>query len=238
MSEIPTYPNEVDSPQMLAVDDLEFLEAHDAIVYFSVGLKVGLEWRRPDGLKLQHSGWSVGHALNEARAALRKWQASERRGRGSGAGVSEARICPGCGKEPPRHGNYCTWECHVEATRKAGGREHLPNGLPVRCITADGMMLECEDDDHPDYKFPVEIGRERFVDRDDEERSNETHALIYTDGSIALTMYERCYALWSLRDGHFIGGPSWEVGKRLSTESIAKIRATSPGAGEDGGSDG
>ena len=58
---------------MLAVDDIEFLETHDGILFFGGGKKIGLEWRRPDGLKLQHSGWTVGETLNTARAALRKW---------------------------------------------------------------------------------------------------------------------------------------------------------------------
>ena len=62
--------------QMLAVDDVAFLEKHQAHAFWSDGHKVGLEWRRPDGLLLQHSGWSIGEAINAARASLWAWEAS------------------------------------------------------------------------------------------------------------------------------------------------------------------
>jgi len=44
----------------------------------------------------------------------------------------------------------------------------------------------------------------------------ETHALIYTDGYIALTMHECCYAIWNLstRDGQ---GSLWK-------RAISKLR--------------
>lgn len=140
---------------------------------------------------------------------------------------SGTRECPGCGKEPPPHVNYCTWECQIAAARKVGGRELRPNGLPIRCVTADGAMLECEHGDHPDYRFPVTVEKYVRFDTDDEyERQLEQHALIYTDGSVAMTMHECCYALFGLRDGQFIAGPSWMSGRcRLAAESLAKVRA-------------
>ena len=70
--------------QQLAVDDIEFLEMHEAELSFAVGKEIGLEWRRPDGLRAQHSGWTVGEVINEARAALRKWrEATREKGVGS-----------------------------------------------------------------------------------------------------------------------------------------------------------
>lgn len=42
----------------------------DATLYFSAGKKVGLEWWR-DGLRLQHSGWTVAECINAARKGLR-----------------------------------------------------------------------------------------------------------------------------------------------------------------------
>ena len=66
--------------QMLAIDDVEFLEKHEATMCFRGGHKIGLEWRRPDGLLLQHSGWTVGHAINSAREALRRWRETDAQG--------------------------------------------------------------------------------------------------------------------------------------------------------------
>jgi len=154
------------------------------------------------------------------------------------------KTCPACGKEPPQYHNYCNWECHVDHAKKLGGVVHCPNGLPIRCITRDNLMIECEHGDHPDYKFPVTVvyvgndpkadfqvmhgdgAVEPMSDEMARDRMQETHALIYTDGTIALTMYECGYGLWSLRDGRFISGPSWMRGDifRLSDESMAKVK--------------
>lgn len=57
-----------------ADEDIAFLEAHDAILYFSLGKKIGLDWRRPDGLRLQCSGWSMKETVQKAREALKKWK--------------------------------------------------------------------------------------------------------------------------------------------------------------------
>lgn len=109
--------------------------------------------------------------------------------------------CDNCNKECEH--NYCDWQCHIEAAKKEGGKVICPNGLPITCIMANWDMLEHADANHPDYKFPVEI---EFVgtkpaDAPDWEYSNESHALIYCDVSVALTIYECCYELWRMRDG-------------------------------------
>jgi hypothetical protein len=150
--------------------------------------------------------------------------------------------CAGCGKEVESHFNFCNWECNVDLAKREGGRVHCPNGLPIRCIRHDGLMLECEHGDHPDYKFPVVVeyvgddAEEHFAVTDAgdsrvdmgpdwvESQKTDVHALIYTDGNVALTMYECCYVLWSLRDGRFLSGPQW-LGKdwRLNALSITQI---------------
>ena len=56
--------------------------------------------------------------------------------------------CCGCGKPTEDYLNYCNWDCHVQAVIREGGRVHTPNGLPVRCIKADGTLLEHEHGDH------------------------------------------------------------------------------------------
>jgi hypothetical protein len=95
----------------------------------------------------------------------------------------------------------------------------------------------------PDYKFPVKIEFVGEIDKGviddylmcsgetthDEVKlrnfNGETHALVYTDGRIALTMYECCYSLWSLRNGSLLGEHLWYKKKdfRLSQMSIDKI---------------
>lgn len=157
--------------------------------------------------------------------------------------------CQFCGKLN-QYMNYCDWKCIVNAAKRDGGKLHTPNGLPICSVKADGTMLEHEHGDHPDYKFPVEVEyvgpveQSDFYDYemvcgtkapDDEairKYRRETHALIYTDGTIALTMYEHCYAMWHLSDGHWLGGQLWKSGSgpgkkgsnhRLNTEALLEF---------------
>jgi hypothetical protein len=154
--------------------------------------------------------------------------------------------CKHCGKEAPEFHNYCNWDCHIEAVKAAGGVVYTPNGLPIRCIQAGGLLLEHEHGDHLDYKFPVkavfyktpeELVAEgvSWVDGNGDKTPMtvedaaydcyQTHALIYTDGTIALTLYECCYAMWELRTGKVLYGSSWEKGEwKLTDESLAKIK--------------
>ena len=129
--------------------------------------------------------------------------------------------CLHCGKEVPEHLNYCDWDCHVAVAKAAGGKVHTPNGLPIGCIRHDNLMLECEGGDHPDYKFPATI---QYIGPLDDESHEELHAVIYLDGSMALTLYECCYAMWSLRDGDCLGGSLWEKGEwQLDLQSIRRF---------------
>ena len=123
------------------------------------------------------------------------------------------KFCTNCNKEIEQHLNYCSWDCNIEAAKKEGGKAHTPNGLPIACIKADGTMLEHEHGGHPDYKFVIEIefvGERPKLPEWDHSYTTETHALIYTDGVIAVTMYECCYATWYLNDGHNHGGRFWK----------------------------
>lgn len=157
------------------------------------------------------------------------------------------RSCPNCGKEPPRNSNFCNWDCMVEKAKNDGGEVHTPNGLPIKSINNDGSMWEHEHGDHPDYKFPLTV---RYVgDKPEEEfavidglgnhvdmgpewneaRRTREVALIYVDQRIALTMYERCYQLWSLSDGHAVrtGDPGSDLFNRkwrVTDESLEKVR--------------
>lgn len=152
-----------------------------------------------------------------------------------------------CRKPVPRHLNFCNTDCHIQHYRDHGAKEYLPNGLPIGCMTSD-LLLECEHGDHPDYKFPITVeycGREpaetyfSFVRQGEDGKlvsepcpphmlygmSHETHAVIYTDGYVLVTMNECCYAMWSARDGECWGGNLWKRGEwKVSAESLEKLR--------------
>lgn len=113
--------------------------------------------------------------------------------------------------------------------RQVGTRDHLPNGLPVRSVRFDGLRLECESGDHPDYLFPVkaETTLEPEIDHGHTIDFNQPgHALIYTDGYVALTLYEHCYSLWLVaHDGLWLSGKLQDETFRLSRESVDQILA-------------
>lgn len=140
-----------------------------------------------------------------------------------------------CGKELKPSHNYCDFQCMLDAAKAEGGVVYTPNGLPVKCIRADGNMYEHEHGDHPDYKFPVKveyigpIGEDEIHDYtmvtgkepSDEEAirkfHEQTHALLYTDGTIAVTLYECCYSMWLVKGGKCLGG-KYASQHRLATK--------------------
>jgi hypothetical protein len=72
-------------------------------------------------------------------------------------------------------------------------------------------MLEHEHGDHPDYYFPIEVECTEIEEAvDDYGDSRQSHALIYTDGYVAITIYEHCYAMWLVDTGLCIGGSLWK----------------------------
>lgn len=121
----------------------------------------------------------------------------------------------------------CSWDIQVAAATAAGGRVFAPNGLPVNCIRHDCTMLEHEHADHPDYKFPVAVnyvGPAHDLPDWDTSHCPESHALIYFDSCIAVTLYEYCYAMWSTANGKLMAGSlcarsDWV----LSEETLGKI---------------
>lgn len=156
--------------------------------------------------------------------------------------------CPKCGKEVLKYHNYCSdMKCVREMVLEGGGKEYLPNGLEIGCIRHDGLMLECEHGDLVDYKFPVLIEYIGEIDQDDYNDFNivnrgefeateenvrlnmvERHALLFTNYSIAVTMYETCSAAWALSSkttaGICLGGDLWKPNDwKISTESLEKI---------------
>jgi hypothetical protein len=159
--------------------------------------------------------------------------------------MSEDGLCIHCRKEVPSHLNFCDWDCLVQDRLAHGAKIHAPNGLPVRC-TAGNLLVECEHGDHADYKFPITIdfigdtSKFGFVSGDGnggivetpatpeeiEGFSHETHAVIYTDGYVVVTMNEHCYAMWSVRNGECWGGNLWKKGEwKINEESLKKLDA-------------
>lgn len=130
------------------------------------------------------------------------------------------------------------WNTRVEwLLRQTGTRKHLPNNLPVRCIRHDGLMLECENGDHQDYLFPVDAesshAPEVVPGGPPLPFNQPRHALIYTDGNVALTLYECCYSLWHIgRDGEWISGALQDDSYRLTRDSVDKIKAWSVAEGK------
>jgi hypothetical protein len=101
----------------------------------------------------------------------------------------------------------------IDEVNAAGLEVICPNNLPIRSI--GHAMKEHEHADHPDYKFPVEVewcgckdsdpawyhtpeGLIPATEQEAEMMRNETHALIYCDGNIAITLYEHSYSMFYL----------------------------------------
>ena len=140
----------------------------------------------------------------------------------------EDKMCVICGKKlPEMYLSHCSWDCSVEDAKRKGGEIHQPNGLSIQSIKCDGSLWEHEHADHPDYKFPVEIEYtgEKPELPDWDSYCNATHALIYTDEFIVVTLYECSYAMWHLADRSYMGGRSaWYNNKwKLTAESRDKV---------------
>lgn len=141
----------------------------------------------------------------------------------------DMKPCNYCGNECPSYQNYCHFDCMIKEAKDNGHQVHTPNNLPINCIKADGSMWEHSHGDHPDYKFPVEVNNEivlSSLDKDGEISYSapqpyiEFHALIYTDGCVALTLYECCYHKFYLKVSEY------ELKKnpyQLTSESVEKI---------------
>lgn len=139
----------------------------------------------------------------------------------------EKRICVGvCGKEVDKYHNWCNdSDCRIQSYLKDGGSIHAPNGLPVTCFRYDGMMLECEHGDHPNYRIPVTV---KYVGDDPDEVSQpyQLHAVIFKDEAMCLTLYECRYFMWSLSNGAHIGRDKNNMcyGFVIEVDDLEKVR--------------
>lgn len=115
------------------------------------------------------------------------------------------------------------------------------NKLPLTCKRADGALLEHHHADHPHYMFPVNVDYVgditdvlQFlkdvldVENPTEEQARyhrqEYHALIYTDGSIAITLYECTYYMWTLKTGRLLQSSYNSYDYILNSVDLQKIR--------------
>lgn len=118
--------------------------------------------------------------------------------------MSAEYFCKHCNKPCPTSNNYCDFNCHIADCESNGYTRVTPNNLPIKCITGDGLLLECEHGDHPTYIKPVTVtvfGYRYNININSEEigpeySDSEIHALIYNDDMCAVTMYEGCYFFW------------------------------------------
>ena len=110
--------------------------------------------------------------------------------------------------------------------KREGNKVIAPNNLPLCAIRHDGVLLEHEHADHPTYLFPV------MVECGDSDVSyKEEHALIWTDGVGALTIYECCYTLFQVDSGKVVYS-KYSDGSTLTSLSIAKIKEFAKKQGE------
>lgn len=97
-----------------------------------------------------------------------------------------------------------------------------PNGLPVECIR-DGLLLEHKHGDHPDYKFPVTV---EYIGNSPDlmsEERKQSHAVIYTDGYVIITLFEHVYAMWD-NHGRVKAGQMWKKSDwKLSDKSLERV---------------
>jgi hypothetical protein len=137
-------------------------------------------------------------------------------------------LCCHCGKSIEDYVNYCSWDCIVNSAKADGGEIHTPNNLPVKCVKCDGSMWEHEHGDHPDYKFPVDVEFVKVSDDCDDSSIHDldlqSHALIYTDGYVSVTIHECCYYMWT-RHGKCMHSPEGVHGyeQRFTEESVKRI---------------
>lgn len=143
--------------------------------------------------------------------------------------ATEKYNCSFCGSEAEKYSNYCSWDCQIAEAKASGGTVYTPNNLPIKCMKHDGSMYEHEDADHPGYKFPIYVeydepfevtaGDHHWVE------SGETHALIFSDDCLAISLYEARYYFWSLKRGRaYHKNPEpYQLGTKLSTKAIQDI---------------
>ena len=135
-----------------------------------------------------------------------------------------------------------TWQEQITEAQATGARVYAPNGLPILCIRHDSVTLEHEHADHPDYRFPVEVeyigdpsifawctpdGEVPMTPEEIANERTETHALIYSDGYVAVTLHECTYATWLVQTGECIGGRCHK-GREWQLTDAARVRIAAP----------
>ena len=120
----------------------------------------------------------------------------------------------------------CTTEERTITGIASGGICYTPNGLPVTCWHASGLMTECESGDHPDYRFPViaEYKGPPMGDDPCHEYGPEQLTVLYSDGYVVLALFEHCYTIWHLPKGSFLGGFRFDKHWKIREEDLVKIR--------------
>jgi|SRR5271170_7462654 len=82
------------------------------------------------------------------------------------------------------------------------------------CATCEVLLTQAEQVHILSYSL-AEVEASTYEPHDE--------ALIYSDGSIAITLYECCYTMWHRRGGNYLHGPDWSEKWKLSKEACEKI---------------
>ncbi len=106
--------------------------------------------------------------------------------------------------------------------------KHQPNGLPLTCVDREGHMWETEDADHPTYICPLLVIDPEFEEDFPESHGRQRHSLIYTDGHIAITVYETCYGIYTKMNGWKALNECFWKGTYLPEESIETVLKRAP----------
>lgn len=131
--------------------------------------------------------------------------------------INSRYICQNCEKACGIT-DFCSFACRVAHLEFRGYKVVSPNNICPCSFSSNFVAREHEHAEHPDYKHPVKVTYvgEHIPDPWMEENFgpldldfwDQTHALLYTDGCVALTMYERNHFLWTLSTGKCLCGIS------------------------------
>lgn len=136
-------------------------------------------------------------------------------------------VCEHCGGEKRPPDNYCSWGCHVQEALAQNGERICPNGLPERCVRADGVVMEHQHADVEGYLFPVDVDGED--DAEDLAAGHReypaSHAFLGEHEGVLLTIYEFNYYLWRAADGAPLKGRYQRTHERLSKAALDAVQA-------------
>lgn len=117
-----------------------------------------------------------------------------------------------------------TWEEEVNQRKLAGAKIIAPNGLPIRFVRSDGVLLEIEGADHEGYKFPITTEHVDDTSPEDSFIRSRRHAVVFVENHVCLTVFNGSYHLWSVQDGRALVGRLHDMKWAIANDSLKKIQ--------------